>query len=300
MMTTNPLAAVSAMVDQITTEFPAFAPLLQIPEIAKLLIQASTPGAQWSTAKLQSEIQGTDWWRNNSDSSRAWQVTKLVNPASAAQTQAASAAGILSLAGQEGIVLTPEQVASLAGQANEHAWTSGQLQQEIGQQASFGHVKAGTIQSTQNTLGGIAQSYGVPLSQQASFAWAQKIAEGTATQDGFTAYAQDQAKLHFPTLAKHIDQGMTVRQLADPYLQLASQTLGIDPNSIDISQPKWAAALQSRDPKTGNIVGPMTSLEWQQKLMQDPTYGYDHTAQAQNEATNLVQQLGSAFGVIKT
>ena len=295
---TNVLAAIGNMVDQITSEFPAFAPLLQIPEIADLLIKASTPGAQWSPQKLQAEIQGTNWWKTNSDSAKAWQVTKLVNPSTAAQSQAASAAGILSLAGQEGIVLTPEQVANLAGQANEHAWTADQLQQQIGAQAQFGKVKAGTIQSTANTLGGIAQSYGVPLSSQTAFAWAQKIAEGTATQEGFQAYAQDQAKLHFPTLAKHIDQGMTVKQLADPYLQIAAQTLGVDPNAIDISQPKWAAALQHRD-ATGNIVGPMTTLDWQRKIMEDPAYQYDHTQQAQAEATSLIQQLGTAFGVIK-
>jgi hypothetical protein len=297
-MADNPLGAVFNMVNAITEQYPAFAPLLQIPEIAKLLIQASTPGAQWSPAKLQAEIQGTNWWKTNSDSAKAWQVTKLVNPATAAQSAAASAAGILSLAGQEGIVLTPEQVASLASQANEHAWTSTQLQQHIGQQANPKTLKAGTIQSTQRTLGGIAQSYGVPLSDQAAFSWAQRIAEGTATQEGFNAYAQDQAKLHFPTLAKHIDQGMTVRQLADPYLQIAGQTLGVDPNSLDISSPRWAAALQHRD-KEGNIVGPLTTLDWTRKIMEDPVYGYDHTSNAQAAATSLVQQLGDAFGVSK-
>ena len=52
----NPLAAVANMVDQITEQYPAFAPLLQIPEVAKLLIEASAPGHQWTTAKLQAAI----------------------------------------------------------------------------------------------------------------------------------------------------------------------------------------------------------------------------------------------------
>lgn len=294
----NALAAVSSMVQQITDQYPAFAPLLGIPEIAKILIQASTPGAQWSTSKLQSEIQGTKWWKTNSDTAKAWQVTKLVNPATAAQSQAQTAQQILAEASVAGIVLSPQQVADLANQANAHNWNGAQIQQQVGMQANPNNLHAGTIQNTARNLGGIAQSYGVPLSDHAAFSWAQRIAEGTATQDGFNAYAQDQAKLHFPTLAKHIDQGMTVRQLADPYLQIASQTLGVDPNSLDISSPKWAAALQSRD-KEGNITGPMTTLDWSRKLMEDPTYGYDHTAQAQTEATNLVQQLGQSFGVLK-
>lgn len=292
------LTGVASLVETIQQDYPAFLPLLGIPEIAKILIQASEPGAQWSTTKLQAAIQGTDWWKTNSDSAKAWQVTKLVNPATAAQSQAATAQQIMAQAGQEGIVLSPEEVATLAGQANEHSWTAGQLQQQIGAQANYRTLKAGTIQSQSSQLQGIAASYGVPLSQGTSFAWAQRIAEGTATQDGFNAYAQSQAKLAFPTLAEHIDQGMTVRQLADPYLQIAGNTLGVDPNSLELSDPLWAAALQHRDEK-GNISGPLSTLDWQRKLMTDPAYGYDHTANAQAAASNLVDQLGQAFGVTK-
>jgi hypothetical protein len=88
------LAAVGGMVNAITEQYPAFAPLLQIPEIAKLLIEASTPGAQWTPQKLQAEIQGTDWWKKTSAPARSWQVTKLVDPATAAQTSAGFAVQI--------------------------------------------------------------------------------------------------------------------------------------------------------------------------------------------------------------
>src|SRR5260221_9954670 len=144
-----------AIVQQVQTQFPAFAPLLQIPEIASLLIEASKPGAQWSPAKLQAEIQGTNWWKTNSDTSKAWQVTKLVNPATAAEKQAQSATDIMHAAATAGIVLTPAQVTWLASAANEHAWTSAQLQEQIGTQANNGNVRAGSIRSDQVRLQGV-------------------------------------------------------------------------------------------------------------------------------------------------
>lgn len=288
-----------SIVAQITDQYPAFAPLLQIPEIASILIEASKPGAQWTTPKLQAAIQASDWWKTNSDSNRAWQVTKLVNPGTAAEKQAQSATDIMHAAATAGITLTPSQLAQMSENANAHSWTAAQIQQNIGSHAALNNLRPGTIQADATRLGGIAADYGVPLSSQSAFTWAQRINEGTATSDGFTAYAIQQAKLHFPTLAEHLDQGMTVRQLADPYMQIAGQTLGVDPNSLELSDPRWAAALQHRDEK-GNIVGPMTTLDWQRKIMTDPGYGYDHTANAQAAATNLVQQLGQAFGVVKT
>jgi hypothetical protein len=187
-------------------------------------------------------------------------------------------------------------VTFLTQDALSNGWNQAQIQQNIANNASRKNLTAGTIQKTSDDLGGIAQSYGIPLAPATSFQWAQKIAAGTATTDGFTSYAQDTAKQLFPTLAQHIDQGMTVQQLANPYMQIAGTVLGKDPNSLDLTNPIWSAALQSRDAKTGQVVGPMAQSDWMQKLKTDPAYGYDHTENAKLDATNLAQQLGKEMG----
>lgn len=291
-------SAIGGMIDSITSQYPAFAPLLQIPEIAKILIDASEPGAQWTPQKVQAAIQGTNWWKTTSAPARSWQVTKLVDPATAAQTSAQTAVQIHQMAAQEGIILKPQDLATLTDQAQANAWNAAQIQQAVGSQAHAGQLRAGTMQQTAMGLRSTASDYGVPLSGKTAFDWSQKIAEGTATTDGFTAWAKNQAATLYPTLKEHLDQGMTVRQLFDPYAQIASQTLGIDPNAIELTSPKWIAALQGKDPQ-GKTVGPMSQQDWQSKLMTDPTYGYDKTENARASATNLVQQLGQAFGVIK-
>jgi len=294
----NPLAAVANMVDQITEQYPAFAPLLQIPEVAKLLIEASAPGHQWTTAKLQAAIQGTNWWKTTGQTGRQWQVTQLIDPATAANQQAAMSQQIHSAAGSLGIVLKPTDLGNIVEDALANGWTAGQIQQHLGNFAQEKTLKPGTIMATQTNLGSIAGDYGVPVSTGTSFNWAKRIAEGTATQDGFTAAMQQQAKALFPHLGDKIDAGFTVRQIADPYLQIAQQ-FGVlaNPNTVDLSNPKWAKALQSRDSK-GDIQGPMTLDDWQRHLMTDPQYGWDHTSNAREVASNLVQSLGKTFGVM--
>lgn len=297
MSTQSDLAAVGALIKQITDAYPAFASLMSIPDVAKILIEASTPGAQWGPDKFQAKLQATDWWKNTSDSSRKWQIQKLTQPGEAARTSSQIASAILASAGAAGIVLSPTELATMVDNAQNDGWTPQQMQENVVHHAEQNTLRAGTIKNATAKLGGVASDYGVPLSDHTAYAWATKIAAGQATTDGFESWARQQAIREYPSLAEHLENGMTVRQLADPYLQIAGQTLGVDPNSLKLTDPKWTAALQSRD-KDGKLIGPMTQLDWQRKIMRDPTYGYDHTANAQNAATDLVQQLGQAFGVL--
>lgn len=292
------IEAGAAILDQIKQNYPAFVPLLGIPDLAKIVIEASKPGNQWTSDQLQAKIQGTDWWKQTSSPARNWQVLQLTQPGEASRQSAQMAVQVHQLAATQGINLTPQDLGSLVQQAQSNQWNSAQLQQAIGGQAKQGQLKAGTIQSTAMQLGQTAAQYGIPLSPHTSFQWAQKIAEGTATTDGFTAYAKDQAKTLYPTLAPHLEQGMTVQQLADPYLQIAGTTLGVDPNSLELTNPKWMAALQAKGPD-GKIVGPMSQADWTQKIMTDPTYQYDRSQNAHDNAVNLVQQLSTSFGFSK-
>jgi hypothetical protein len=292
------LQGVGELVGAIVKKYPAFAPLIKNPEIAKILIEGSVPGAPWSAQQFQNALAGTDWHRTTSAPARSWQILQLTQPAEAARQSAATAVQIHQLAATEGIVLSPEDLSNLTNLALSQSYNAAQIQQAVGEQAQRKTLHAGTIQSTATQLGATASDYGVPVSDQTRFQWAQKIAEGTATLDGFSAWSQDQAKALYPTLAPHIDQGMTVRQLASPYMQIAAQTGVLDnPDAVDLSSPKWSQALQSRDAKTGEVVGPMSLSAWQQHLMTDPSFGYDHTSQARDAANSLVQQLGHAFGV---
>ena len=148
-----------------------------------------------------------------------------------------------------------------------------------------------------DTINKATQDYLVPVSDQTKQTWAQQIMSGYSSPNDYLEYAKTQAKSLFPSLAGAIDQGLTVSDYADPYRQLASQTLGINPNSVSFLDPKWRKAIDQVDPKTGNRTV-MTLADWTTMLKKDPAYGWDKTPQAATEAANLTTKLAQMFGAL--
>lgn len=98
--TAAPLAP-SAPTDVDTTireRFPSFAPFMAIPEIAALLRASVSEG--WPVEKLQTRLQGTEWWRSTNATKRAWMALEATDPASAARRLNESRTEIRNLANQ--------------------------------------------------------------------------------------------------------------------------------------------------------------------------------------------------------
>ncbi len=275
-------------------QYPAFASLMAIPEVADLLNQASVAG--WSNDQFTLHLMATNWWKSQSDTERVWEATKLSDPAKAAQqknqmyTQVATEAQLL------GVALDTNQLNLLAEGAIGQGWNATQVQQAIAGNAQQFKDTAGNISATQNSLQGIAAQYALPMSSATTFDWAKKVAQGQTDQASFTDYAKQQAKVQHPYWQKQLDEGLTVRQLADPYIQTAASTLEISPDSVDLSDPKWQKALSGTQNAQGQTTGPMSQLAWKTTLMQDPTYNYQQTDQARQAAFTMVDQLGKTFG----
>jgi hypothetical protein len=295
------MAADLSQVASVIEKYPAFAPLLQIPEVADLLIQASQ--GNWASDKFQVKLHDTGWWKQTPESGRTWQVLKLTDPAEAAKQSGTMGVTISSLGQMLGVPLDAAQTKWLTEEALGGAWDKNEVQRQVAMLAARKTVSAGTIKQTSAQLNQIAASYGVPLGTQRVFEWSQNIAEGKADQNGFEAFARDTAKRLYPYMGKQLDQGMTVKQIADPYLQIASQTLGVNPDTIDLSDPKWHRALQPPSnpanpagTKPAEFNSPMSHLDWQRTLMTDPTYGYQYTDSARKAAFDMTTQLEQSFG----
>lgn len=277
--------------DTIALQYPAFAPLLKIPEIAQLLEEAATNN--WSGDQLTLKLRATHWWQSTSDTQREWQYRKLTDPATATRQSNQMALSILERASMLGVPITLGQAADLADKSMGLSWDDNELTRQVANLAQLGKDHAGSITATQTTLAGIAGDYGVNVSDNTLFHWAKNIASGTADQKGFAEYAKNQALVSHPYWEHQLNQGMTVRQLADPYLQTAGRLLEINPESITLSNPRWNIAKpaeKGQDPK------PMSQLEWSQKLMTDAVYGWDKTQNAKDAAFQVVDELRKNFG----
>jgi hypothetical protein len=139
-----------------------------------------------------------------------------------------------------------------------------------------------------------ASQFGVPLSDTTLTEWVGKIATGNQTLASFDAYALDLAKNLYPSLSKGLDQGLSFSQLTNPYAQVASRILEIPGDSVDFTDPKWAAAFTMRNQKGEQQQ--MSFGEWADYLRTTPSFGYEYTDEAVSKAYNVVSDLARAFG----
>jgi hypothetical protein len=267
----------------IIDKFPEFATMLGIPEIAALLEKASLPENDWTPQYFQSQLWNTKWWKETPESSRTWQARKLVDPATSGQQSHAMVANVVATGTSLGLSLSAGEVAWYTEYALAEGWDQTALTRAMVDTHKQKRFHAGTVTSAQQGLHATASNYGVKISEANAFHWATQIATGRQTQDGFEAWARNQAKAAFPQLTKELEAGLTVKQVADPY-------------TMSITDPKWQRALQGRDAK-GQPTGPMNTQDWSRHIMQDPQYGYDRSSHGQSAALDLRNSLAKTFGM---
>lgn len=279
---------------QIIDQFPSFSAIAAIPEIAALLEKASTEG--WTSDYFRSQLWSTDWWKSTPESSRTWQTLKLVDPAQASQQAGTMSSNVIATSTALGLHLTPNEIAWYSELAASGGWDNTQLTRSLIDNTARNRFHEGTVNATRDSLHATAANYGVTMSDQNATTWAQQIATGRQTNEGFEDWARNQAKAAYPSLTKEIDAGLTVKQVADPYMQIAAQQLGLNPETMSLTDPKWQRALQGRDEK-GNATGPMTTMDWTRHIMEDPQYDYAHSANGVDASLQLRDSLGKVFGV---
>lgn len=266
------------------------------PELARIFRQAVA--GTWSDDKFVAELRGTKWFKTTSDTAREWAILQGADPKTARQRLAARRATITAEAGALGISLNSAQLNDLTLNTIMFGWTDQQLRQSMSKDWAYNAktASAGLAGQTVDKIKQSASDYLVPVSNAAINSWTQRVLAGTASADDFTEYAKQQARSLFPTMSAALDRGVTVAQFLDPYKQTASQTLGIDPESINWMDPKWRKAVDGAvDPKTKERM-PMSLADWTTHIKTDSAYGYDKTTQARDAASQLTQGLAQAFG----
>jgi hypothetical protein len=183
-------------------------------------------------------------------------------------------------------------------------FTAEQIDQLVGNAFKFQQGKplggeAGTLYDSFSKMAG---QYMVPQSQQAIGKWVQNSIHDYTQQFGFQpgaeskyeTYLKEQAAKLYPEMAGSIQAGITPYDFTDPYRQLAAKTLEIAPDSVDLTNPKWSFALhQMSDKGTPQM---MTLSDFQRQIMANPTFGYQHTLGARDQAYQGAAQLLSIFG----
>lgn len=192
-------------------------------------------------------------------------------------------------------MLQDPELGPLLAQATQEGWSSDQLQAHvIGTNWWKVHGAAQTV----NQLKAERDKWLVPMSDQALTDYATKLATGQIQPGEFLQQMQNQAKTFFnnASLSSFIDNGGDVKSYLDPYVQHAATLLGVTPDSIDPTAPKWLAAIQQKDPKTGANTS-LSLNDWETKIRSDASYGWQDSANGKAAAFDMVNNLSKAMGV---
>ncbi len=289
------------IMDLIRQQYPELVPILSRPGVWDAISQAVQEN--WSPARLQASLQNTPYYRDTSDTARQWDILSSVDPATAQQRRDQTGLNLLVEAKSLGINLSNDQFNMATDAAVREGWDANMVKVKLISAARSGvwggmdFAQPGAIGDAANLARQYSANYGVPLSDGAAGAWGLDIAEGTADEASLKDYMVTQAKSLFPGLTDALNAGVTTKQYADPYAQIAAKELNINPNDFQLADPKWNAALSQVDPMNGNKV-PLSLDAWQTKIRTDPKYGYDLTAGAKAQAANLTTTLAQKFGVV--
>lgn len=283
--------------DMVARNFGYLSAFLHDPEIGPILRQGAKEG--WDQATLFGHLYNTRWWQNTSATTRTWDSDQKLDPASNRAKLAPVMANLATQAQRAGIALNPLQIHDLSVNSLRFGWDP---QQTTNAMLAVGKLQTSptsgpsTALSSKNQLKQIASDWHVPVADATLDKWTGDIISGRMSVNDFTAYAQQQAKSLFPGMSASIDRGVSVEQYINPYRQMAAQTLGQAPDSLDFTNdPTFSKALNQIDPKTGERTA-MPLSDFQTYLRGLPQY--QQTAQAKDQVAQFGEQIAQTFGKV--
>lgn len=263
-----------------------------IPDL-RAVLQASAQAGD-STDAFTAKIAATPWYQQHSDTLRNLIFQNASDPATYNNNQAQARALVMRVAGQMGRQV---DVGNMAFRYLAEGWDAATLQQNIAWTSPFAPqegVGTGDAGKYQQALKQTAADYGVPVTDQFIADYINKIQSGADTQDGFDNLMKARAKAAYPQFAAQIDQGLSMKDVADPYAAQMAKTLELPQTAVKWqTDPLIQRALTAKDPTTGQPTG-QPLWQFNQALMKDPRY--DHTMQAKTDAYSVVSEIGKSWG----
>lgn len=205
----------------------------------------------YSVNRFVAELRNTKWFRKNGEAYRQAQVLQKTDPATYNQRLAQLHAKVQDMAGSMGSTMTAKQLNVVSHNAMWFGWDDAMLRNSLGnyvnQVGNTGHY-GGDAGKAEDELRAYALDMGMTMSDASLKSWVRGIATGTHDVEHYKAYLQQNAQNAFPSLAEQIKQGMTVKTLADPYMQQMAQTLELNPQTLTLKDPTIRQALQTVGP----------------------------------------------------
>lgn len=251
------------------------------PELENLIQQATAQ--QWSVAMFQAKFMATNWYRSYAASARQWIELGARDPATQAQEMTQRIAKLNQMASQEGVTIDPTRMNELANASLMFNFNDQQLGDMIGAELKYvpGQTQ-GLAATNEEQIRKAANDYGITLSDDTVGQWDQQMLRGSYTLDNINSLVKNMAMSKYPGLSQYLNEGFTVKDVADPYIQSYAQILETPASTVQLSDPLIQKALQGiQQPSGGSKTGqgstgtplqPQSLYDFENTLKQDPRW----------------------------
>lgn len=268
---------------------------------------AANPALFSQPGTLEGWLHGTAYWQSTSASGRNWDWLSTTDPAEARKQLDYVVENVGNISTRLGYQFQGDEYLQFANAAAREGWDEERTRREImkrwavrelGGNASviYGQMP-GEFGDMMTKVYQAGWDYGVPMTANMAGENASRIFLGQSSEEAMLQGVRNWSKGFYSgnqTIIDAIDQGMTVRQYAEPYVNLFSQELEVNPAAIDFSDDKWNQILNGYD-ATG-VRRPLTLNEATVRVRNDPIYGYDQTANGQQKSAQLTTSLAQLMG----
>jgi hypothetical protein len=265
------------------------------PELKALFDSAVT--GKWTPAKFNAAFTNTSWYKTHSDTWRTAEAARTTDPASWTEQLNATKELIKQTATGLGFALGDSEIESLASQSLYLAGGSSSrvdpsiLKKHV---AETGRItgQGGTALQTMDSLKTAAYANGVQYNDDWFSNAAKNILTGDGTVEAWNKQIKDAAKSKYAALAPQLDAGMSVMDVASPYMQQMAATFELDPAVMTLDDPLMQKALTNLDKESKPSLKPL--WQFQQELKQDDRYF--KTNKAHQDMTGLATEIARQFG----
>jgi hypothetical protein len=280
---------------RIQSDFPAFASLLDIPDVANLLVKAAEQG--WDIGKLQANLYATSWWKHNTESQRNAQILYRTDRASYEREADKIRRTIQIEAMRIGSRLTSAEIMMLSRRAFNEGWLPEEITRQIVTVGARRETGVGQISRDMDLLRAMSRNYGIGVSTEWVKHNARRIAMGELNMDGLQSWFNDHARVRFKDnelIQRGLQEGRTVMEIVEPTLNLVADELELGAVGWDLNQGIAQKVLNYKDVDTGQM-RPMTDAEAVQLARSDRRWRDTNKGKAMT--TDLTNAISRKMGV---
>ena len=286
----------------------ALAVLRSNSELSALFNRAINGG--YAPARFIAELRATSWYRRHSEANRQMEILKKVDPAEYQRRRAKMRADMAqqyyrltgrktSTTGGPGVTLW-----NFADQALNFGYNESEITDLVGRMVMSQNLMVhgglgGTLGEAERQLRQAMEDYGLGFSETALARQLNSIATQNSDITSTISYYRKMAMQRYAAFADEIRQGMTVKDIAEPYRQMMAKTLEISDKSLNVNDSMIQKALMFRAPAKSGAPGPPTGMplwQFEQTLKNDPRWL--KTQNAQDSIMSVGRQVLQDFGLM--